>query len=63
VEEIKEDGYIKLQMCSGWSQAHPSCSVQSQLKGQTRVLRALSSQVFKTAKDGNCTNSQLLFQS
>lgn len=33
------------------------CSKQGQTRGQTRLLRALFSQVLKTSKDGACTAS------
>jgi len=34
-----------------------SCSKQCQRRDQTRLLRAVSSLVFKASKEGECTNS------
>lgn len=59
---IDEDGCLKPQTHSDRSQFHHSCSNQSQLRGHTGRIRALSSQVSKTTKHGKDTNSKYLFQ-
>jgi len=40
-----------------WKDSPAFCTKQDHLSAQTRLLRALSSWVLKTSKDGNCSTS------